>query len=257
VTPMPGFAPLRVCDTPETVLRPPLRMPNQRYYALMKNLQFVSPLFTSLLFGSMAAAQARNLPAPEAPQPQESASAETQITTAPDAAKPGEDKLIAQARRYPRLADRPVGSRRGMYSPGFPPPPPLSPIGVLIGFGAGAAIGASNPADGTVKGHIALGLIGGTIGAFIGGAIAAANPFLHTRRPYRPSWPDDDEEVALPSHSRGSHSESSASATSDTPSPPTRLAVTAQPSGKPAVAAAFSGEFGEPGTPTSPSRISQ
>jgi hypothetical protein len=168
----------------------------------MKNLRVVSLVLTSLLLGSTALAQAANAPVPEAPQPQNSSS--TQSTAAADTLKSGEDRLISQARGYPRFPGRTTGPGRGrMYGPGFPPPPALSPLGVIIGFGAGAALGASSPADGTVRGHVALGLIGGSIGALIGGAIGgAAHPFLHSRRFYRPSWPEGDEESDLQSHSK-------------------------------------------------------
>jgi hypothetical protein len=230
------------CDTPETVPRTPLRLRNRRYSAFMKNLHLVSPVLTSLLLGSMALAQAANLPVPEAPQPQNSSS--TKLTPAANTLKPGEDQLISQVRRYPRFPGGPTGPRRGMYSPGFPPPPALSPLGVVIGFGAGAALGASNRADGTVRGHVALGLIGGAIGALIGGAIGgAAHPFLHSRRTYRPSWPaeDADEESNLQPPSRRAQSPRSV--------PPS--------SGAPAAAVEVSEESGESGTLSPARRISQ
>jgi hypothetical protein len=180
-------------------------------------------LLMALLFGSVALAQAGNPETPDAPQPQPSVMVQPEINPVAGTGASGEDKLISQARQYPRVPRRPTGSRRGSaYSPGYPPPPALSPVGALIGFGVGAALGASGPGDGTVKGHVALGLLGGTLGALIGGAIgAAANPFMHARRVYRPSGPDDDEEAALRSDPRKVHSERSV---------PAKAASSSQPS---------------------------
>ncbi len=219
--------PLR-CDTPESVPGMPSHTRNRRYSAFMKNLHVVSPLLASLLLGSMALAQVVNTPVPEAPQPQSSSSMDLEQIPSTNTLKPGGDKPIAQARRYPGFPGGPMGPRRGMYAPGFAPRPALSPFGVLIGFGVGAALGASQPADGTVKGHVALGVIGGTIGAVIGGAIGAANPFRYSRRTYRPSWPDDgdDEESHLRSPSRRSHSQRSVSAKAASPSTTTASAAT-------------------------------
>jgi hypothetical protein len=195
----------------------------------MKNQRVVFPLLASLLFASVALAQAGSRETPDAPQPQPSAMVQPETNPVAGTAASGEDRLISQARQYPRVPRRATGSRRGTaYSPWYPPPPALSPVGALIGFGVGAALGASGSADGTVKGHVALGLLGGTLGALIGGAIgAAANPFMHVRRVYRPSGPDDDEEAALRSDTRKVHSERSVPAKAASPSQQTVLAGTA------------------------------
>jgi hypothetical protein len=133
----------------------------------MKNLQVVSPLLT-LLLGSIALAQAGNLP--EAPQPQDSESTQLQSTpvaNSEESAQPsGDNKLMSQARPYPRFPRRPVGPPRGRvyrsaYSPAYPPPPALSPVGALIGFGFGAALGAAGSGDHTSGGRVAGALIGG------------------------------------------------------------------------------------------------
>jgi|HubBroStandDraft_1064217.scaffolds.fasta_scaffold00075_49 hypothetical protein len=247
------------CDTPETVPRPAPQGRTRRYSALMKNLHIVSLVVTCLLLVSMAFAQAGNPPLPEAPQPQSSSSTVLEQIPSADRLESSQGKLITQA-RYPRYPGGPMGPRRGMYAPGFPPPPALSPVGALIGFGAGAALGASTPADGTVRGHVALGLIGGAIGALIGGAIgAAAHSFPHSRRTYRPSWAEEgDQESNLRLPSRSTQSPRSGSA-EPTPSAPAGFAVTVPPSspGTPAVAVGLSSESGESETLSASRRISQ
>jgi hypothetical protein len=150
----------------------------------MKNLQVISPLLTSLLLGSVALAQAGNLP--DAPQPQNSASTQLQSTPAADsdesAKEAGGATLISQARPYPRFPRGPMGPPRGRAYPWAfaPPPPALSPIGALIGFGAGAALGASASGDQTARGRVAGALIGGGLCALIGGAIGGGFSLVHS-----------------------------------------------------------------------------
>jgi hypothetical protein len=167
----------------------------------------------SLLLGSMALAQAGNPPVPpDTPQPQVSASSPSEAAPITKTGASGESKLITQARRYPRFPRRPVRPSHARISRSeFSSPPGLSPIGALIGFGAGAVLGASNPQAGTVRAHVALGLIGGSIGAFIGGVIGATLP--HVGRRY-PPWPDDDDDEEGDFRSDGSavHSRRSVSA---------------------------------------------
>jgi hypothetical protein len=180
----------------------------------MKNLRVLSPLLMSLLFASLALAQAGSPDAPDAPQPQPSVAAQPEPTPATGTGSSGEDRLISQARQYPRGPRRPMGPRRGYAYPGFSPPPALSPVGALIGFGFGAAAGAASANNGTAGAHVALGLIGGGLGALIGGAIgAAANPFLHARRVYRPSGSDEDQVAHLGRGARKAHPRPSVSAT--------------------------------------------
>lgn len=192
----------------------------------MKNLRVFSPLLMLLLLGPAALAQAGN-PLPDAPQPQDLSLAPPELTPPPNAEASGESKLISQARQYPRFPRRPARPSRGrVYASGYSSPPGLSPIGALIGFGAGAAIAASNPADGTVRAHVTLGLIGGTIGAFIGGVIGGAFP--HVRRGYPPSGPDDDDDDNnLRSDARKIRSKPSVSTRPVAPSQPTRVEATA------------------------------
>ncbi len=80
---------------------------------------------------------------------------------------------------YPRSA------YAGMWMPS--PSARHAAIGFLIGFGLGAA----HPNDGTVRGHVALGLLVGLVGAGIGAAI----PSFHARNPHwRGPWPDEADE---------------------------------------------------------------
>jgi hypothetical protein len=202
----------------------------------MKNLGVLSPVLMSLLLASVALAQAGSSDAPDGPQPQPSVAARPEPTPAAGTGSSGEDRLISQARQYPRGPRGPMGPHRGHGYPGFPPPPGLSPVGALIGFGVGAAAGAGNANDGTVGAHVGLGLIGGGLGALIGGAIGAAvNPFLRARRVYRPSGSDEDQVADLRRDPRKAHPRQSVSAT-PAPGQPADPQATAQaPWDEPAV----------------------
>lgn len=166
----------------------------------MKNLQTLSPLLTALLLGSMALAQASTLP--EAPQPQDSASADVQLAQTPIAQTPNqsvrqstENKLISQASAFPRSPRGPALPPRGRaYPSAFAPRPPvLSPLGALIGFGAGAALGATASGDQTARGRVAGALIGGTLCALIGGAIGHAFSAVGYNFHDRHDWHDRDD----------------------------------------------------------------
>jgi len=185
----------------------------QRYSAFMKNLRVLSPLLTLLFVGSMALAQEASPTVLEAPQPQENSVADTRES--------GEGKLISQVRQYPHLPRRPMRPRRGQaYPPAFLPPPPFSPVGALIGFGAGALLGASKAGDNTANTRVGLGLIGGGFGALfggiIGGVIRGPHSFRHHGR-YGPSWPEDDEEGNLRSHPKGADEKTPTVATAAEP----------------------------------------
>jgi hypothetical protein len=160
----------------------------------MKNLQVLSPLLT-LVLGSVALAQAGNLP--DAPEPQESASTQRQGTPAanpPESPQPPADnELVSQARPYPRFPPGPMGAPRGPmgpqrgpmgyprrgpyrspYSSPFRPQPSLpdfSPGGALVGFGLGAAVGAAGTANLNAHDRVAAALLGGGLFALIGGAV--------------------------------------------------------------------------------------
>jgi hypothetical protein len=175
----------------------------------MKNLQVISALLTSLLFGAMALAQAGNLP--DAPQPQDAATTDvplaqspasetpvtqTPITQTPNPAEQSSvNKLVSQAAPFPRSPRVPMPPPRGRaYPSAFSPrPPALSPIGALIGFGAGAALGASASGDQTARGRVAGGLIGGTLCALIGGAIGHAFSAVGHNFHDRNDWDDAQE----------------------------------------------------------------
>jgi hypothetical protein len=170
----------------------------------MKNLQVISALLTSLLFGAMALAQAGNLP--DAPQPQDAATtdvplaqspaSETPVTQTPNPAEQSSvNKLVSQAAPFPRSPRVPMPPPRGRaYPSAFSPrPPALSPIGALIGFGAGAALGASASGDQTARGRVAGGLIGGTLCALIGGAIGHAFSAVGHNFHDRNDWDDAQE----------------------------------------------------------------
>lgn len=146
----------------------------------------------------MALAQAGNLP--DAPQPQDSASTGVQLAQTPAAqapnstAQPSENKVITQA-RVPRFPRGPMPRPRGRAYPlAFAPrPPALSPLGALIGFGAGAALGASASGDQTARGRVAGGVIGGALGALIGGAIGHAFSAVGYSFHDRYDWRDRDD----------------------------------------------------------------
>src|SRR5580700_9043669 len=170
----------------------------------MKNLPVLSPLLTSLLFGSMALAQAGNLP--DAPQPQETATTDVPLAQSPATETPAtqtpnpaeqssENRLVSQAAPFPRFPRGPMPPPRGRaYPSAFSPrPPALSPIGALIGFGAGAALGASASGDQTARGRVAGGLIGGTLCALIGGAIGHAFSAVGHNFHDRNDWDDAQE----------------------------------------------------------------
>ena len=151
----------------------------------MKNLRIPS-LILSTFLTSAALAQTSNLP--EAPEPPDSTSAQPALDAAPDQStyssskdSPGKDDAIAQAGTYPRFPRRPMpGPRGGGYPAVFPaPPPPLSPVGALIGFGVGGVLGAVGSGDQTGRGRLAGGLIGGGICDQIGGGIGAAYSAFH------------------------------------------------------------------------------
>ena len=156
----------------------------------MKNLRAFFPLLISLLLGSVALAQTGNPNLPDAPQPQTSASAQSERTPDAHAEASGQNTVIGQARRYPRFPRRPIRAPRGPGYRAAAQVPGLSPVGAFIGFGVGAGIGASASQDHSAGARVATGLIVGAIGAVIGGAIGA---FPHVRRGYREPDDEDDE----------------------------------------------------------------
>jgi hypothetical protein len=142
----------------------------------MKNLRAISSFLASLLLGSISLAQTATLP--EGPQLQESSSMHSQSMSAVNqsATKDDETKMISQAGTFPRFPPRPMMPPRGRAYPSTfrPSPPPLSPVGALIGLGIGGVLGAAGSGDHTARGRLARGLIGGGLCALIGGAIGHA-----------------------------------------------------------------------------------
>ncbi|HWW16536.1 MAG TPA: hypothetical protein VN310_17895 [Candidatus Dormibacteraeota bacterium] len=193
----------------------------------MKNLRIIFPLLMTLLFASVALAQAGKRDLPDAPQPQASAPAQSDNTQDANAGASADNTLISQAGRYPRLPRRPVRAPRGYgYRPAAPMPG-LSPAGALIGFGVGFGLGASASQDGSANARVASGLIVGAIGALIGGAIGAVP---HVRRRYPPSDPDDDDDSDLRSDGRSPHPKQPVSAKTAAPAQSTGVEATAQTS---------------------------
>lgn len=176
-----------------------------------------------LLLGSVALAQAGIAELPDAPHSQDPNTAQIEPariepTAEAKAGASSEGKLISQARRYPHLhpgRTRPPGQAYRSHSP----MPGLSPLGALIGFGAGAALGASKSQDGTAGGRVLGGLLLGGLGALIGGAIGTAPPFWHSRRNYPPYRPDDDDDQDSDLHSDARTKDVKAPSTKN-PAPP-------------------------------------
>jgi hypothetical protein len=103
-------------------------------------------------------------------------------------------------------------------------------IGAAIGFGIGAALGASNSSrDGTpVAGGI---IIGGALFGFLGGCVGKAVGDLQSlhfasarhRGTYRPSAPEDDQETELAQHPQTKETRTEASAAHANPVQPAVL----------------------------------
>ena len=202
----------------------------------MKTIKVFSPFLMCVLLGSVALAQAGSADLPETPQPQDPAPAQVESTPVAKAEASGQSKLISQARQHQRFPRRPTRRPLGPAYRSAAPMPGLSPIGALIGFGVGAALGASRSPDATASGRTASGLIIGAIGAVIGGVIGTA-PFPHVRRRYPPPGPDDDDDESdLRSANRVMHSGRAGLATTAVSSQATRVeAITPPPSEAPAV----------------------
>ena len=157
----------------------------------MKNFRSISPLLVLVLSGSVALAQAGNPDLPDAPQPQTSASVQSEATPDAHAETSGRNSVNGQGRRYPRFPRRPIRAFHGAGYRSAAPMPGLSPVGALIGFGVGAGLGASGSQDRSAGARVVSGLIVGAIGAVIGGAIGT---FPSVRRGYPPREPDDDDD---------------------------------------------------------------
>jgi hypothetical protein len=181
----------------------------------------------TLLFGSVALAQVGKADLPDTPQPQAADSARSENPPDANAGASGDNTLISQAGRYPRLPRRPVRAPRGYgYRPAAPMPG-LSPGGALIGLGVGFGLGAAASQDSSASARVASGLIVGAIGAFLGGAIGA---FPHVSRRYPRPDPDDDDDSDLRSDGRKVPPKGSVPATPAAPSQMKGVEATAQAS---------------------------
>ena len=171
----------------------------------MKNLNMISPFFlVPLLLGGMAVAQEAVNVVPEGPQPQNIVVTQQQMAAN---AKDSGRNDISQFGRYPQVHRGPIRSSGGRAYPSAyasAPPPPLSALGALIGFGVGAAIGASGSDHSgmTLGGRV---IVGGALFALMGGAIGRGLPFRHRIRFPEPPDPGDDEESILRTDPKGVH----------------------------------------------------
>lgn len=202
----------------------------------MTYLRVIPSFLASLLVVASAAAQtADGSTANYLPGRNEISMARSQYTQTADLAPDANDTRLAQLpRRGPGM---PFPPQRGYPRESHPPAwidggnAGHALIGAAIGFGVGAAIGASgSDRSGTTLGGRVI--IGGTIFAVIGGFIGGAHPWPHPRRVYRPSWPEDDEESDLRSHSRAKEGQprQSVLARPASPSQPTGAEAIAPPS---------------------------
>jgi hypothetical protein len=112
----------------------------------------------------------------------------------------GDSSLAQIPRRGPGspMHPGPYMRRPGVgYADPYPWPAPEynhAGMGALIGFGLGAAAGASTQTD--VRGRVAASLAEGCLFGLLGGAIGHAIPAFHFRRQYDPGeWPDDDDQA--------------------------------------------------------------
>jgi hypothetical protein len=192
----------------------------------MKNTRFIflSFLLASLTLASNITAQTTEAQRSETKNDTRSidaiAEARSQYTQPSDTSLDASDTTIAQLRRggpgrplppraYPRGTDQTQRMDRGNAGHIF--------VGAAIGFGIGAAIGASGSArNGTpVVGGIIIGgglfsLLGGCVGKAVGDLQGLHYASAHRRGSHRPSGPEDDEESHRHSTSKDDQREASA-----------------------------------------------
>jgi hypothetical protein len=201
----------------------------------MRYPRMIPSLLASLLIVSSAAAQTSDAPpANNLNAGNEIAAARSQYSQTPEISPDANhDTIVAQLPR--RGPGRPFPPQRG-YPRGTYQTPWMEHgnaghalVGAAIGFGVGAAIGAcgSDRSGTTLGGRV---IIGGTILAVIGGAIGGAHPWPHARRAYRRSWPEDDEESDVRSHSKERDAGQSVSTRQVFPRQSTGIEATAPPS---------------------------
>jgi len=180
----------------------------------MKHTKHIPVLLALVLMASVTFAQTTDGQSVDGGQAENAISAaRSQYARAVSTSSGVDDATVAQIYRGgPR---RPFPPQRG-----YPRPTYRTPwmdhgsaghilIGAAVGFGIGAALGAHNSArNGTpVSGGIIIGgglfgFLGGCVGQAVGGFHGVHYSSARRRRVYRPSWPEDDEESDLRSHSK-------------------------------------------------------
>jgi hypothetical protein len=200
-------------------------------------------LLASVLVTSVAFAQTTDRQTPDSAPPEGAIAAArsqyTPTTAIPTDASGG--KTLAQFTQ--RRPGPPFPPQRGYPGGGYQTPwmhhgsPGHVLIGAAIGFAVGAALGAHQSAhNGTpVSGGIIIGgglfgLIGGCVGEAIGTFPGVHYSSVRSRRSYRPSWPEDDEQSDLRSPSKRKEDNPEASAKSASASQPAVVEATAAPS---------------------------
>jgi hypothetical protein len=213
------------CDTRETITSLPAQLCNEHYSALMKHTKKFSFLLAPVLLASVAFPQTRDKQAADS-TPAENAisAARSRYIQTADILPDADNTTLAQLHRggparpfppqrgYPRETYQRPGADHGSAGHIL--------IGAAIGFGVGAALGANQSAHngtpvggGIIVGGGLFGLIGGCVGQAVGTFHGMHYASAHRRRANRPSWPEDDEESELRSHSKakeGNHAEASA-----------------------------------------------
>jgi hypothetical protein len=175
----------------------------------MKSVRIFAPLLMAVLSGSPALAQMADTGLTSA-----QVAARCQYTPK-DSACAGPDHPGSQTNGEVILAQRrmpgpPLGLRRPMGGPGPGYPPQYwgpgsgnhAAIGAVIGFGLGAAAGATAKTD--ARGRVVASLLGGSLCALMGAAIGHGIPSFHSswrRRSYPidpgpNDDPADDEEAS-------------------------------------------------------------
>jgi hypothetical protein len=197
---------LKPCDTHESVPRLTRQVSDERYSALMRHTQSVPILLASFLLASAAFAQTWNLDASNTMSINDPVmAARSRYTQGADILRPTNNgTTLAQ---FPRHGPEPPFPARRRYPRQESYQNPWldhgnaghAVIGVAIGFGIGAMLGAIKSAhDHTPAGSNVL--IGGSLLGFIGGTIGVAHGgayfFAHHRKIDPQSAPEDENEEA-------------------------------------------------------------
>jgi hypothetical protein len=235
------------CDTLESVPRLPGQAWNGRYSALMRHTKHLQLLLASVLLAPVAFSQSSDSPA-NGSAPEEAIAAARGQYTPPTAISIDVDDGETLAQFNQRRPGPPFARQHGYPWGNYQTPwmhhgnAGHALVGAAIGFGIGAALGAHQSAQngtpvsgGIIFGGGLLGFIGGCIGGAVGEFPGMRYSSIRRRRGYRPSWPEDDEESDLRSHSKdkGSH-----------PEAPAKSGSPGQPAGVEAMAAFSPGKAG-------------